>query len=249
MAKRSKKKNPNRSTIRQREVFAYNNALQTQQKEWQLKLNITIAVVVAVLFISFILLPVVNLTFSSADLNGAQQITDEPIELVVNMSFLDILTALAGGYEDSISYIANNNNMSFSASIIEGFIRKSITQEDIDGLDMAYVVSLVVAIIMLISMVLLLIAVSILRRNKKDNIWLALSIFFMSIMSIVQWILYVAIGIQAMGRGQIQPHIGSYLTMFAGITMAVVYIIFKSRMVKLAGKNNPLSDNKTQRKA
>lgn len=249
MAKRSKKKNPNRSTIRQREILAYNNALQTQQKEWQLKLNITIAVVVAVLFISFILLPVVNMTFSNSISLGETSESSQDIELVVDMSFLDILTALAGGYEDSISYIVANNNEGMSGNLVENVFRQMVTQEDIDGLDMAYVVSLVVTIIMLVSMVLLLIAVSILRRNKKDNIWLALSIFFMSIMSIVQWVLFVAIGIQAMGRGQIQPHIGSYLTMFAGITMAVIYIIFKSRMVKLAGKNNPMTENKTQRKA
>lgn len=236
MAKRSKKKNPNLLTSKDRENIEFNKSLDAQKKSWDKKLNITVGIMVGVLFVCLVILPALNMSFtrSLSDIVGeteGQEDTD--FTMVTQLSFLDILTALAGGYEDSIDYIAHNNNSGMNADIAANLFRSLVTQEDIDMLDNAYRVSLIITLVAMLVLILFVVCVSVYRSKNKDGILFLISLFVMSAISVVQFVFFAIVGIMAQDKGQIQPHIGSYFMLFAGITLAVVYIIYRRAVGKI----------------
>ena len=143
MAKRSKKKNPMLLSSKDRENIEFNNSLDKQKNLWGKKLNITLGIVIGVVFLCLILLPVFNMSFtrSLSDLVGSTEgEEDTDFTMVTEMSFLDILTALAGGYEDSIQYIAHNNDSDMSADIADDLFmiengRKAFQKPCMTGID------------------------------------------------------------------------------------------------------------------
>lgn len=236
MAKRSKKKNPMLLSSKDRENIEFNNSLDKQKNLWGKKLNITLGIVIGVVFLCLILLPVFNMSFtrSLSDLVGSTEgEEDTDFTMVTEMSFLDILTALAGGYEDSIQYIAHNNDSDMSADIADDLFRKFVTSEDIEMLDNAYYVSLFITIAAIIVFVLFVIIVSVYRSKNKDGIMLGISIVLMFAISMIQFLFFVIVGLSAADKGELQPHIGSYFMLFAGTTIFVVYIIYRMKIKKL----------------
>ncbi len=236
MAKRSKKKNPMLLSSKDRENIEFNNSLDKQKNLWGKKLNITLGIVIGVVFLCLILLPVFNMSFtrSLSDLVGSTEgEEDTDFTMVTEMSFLDILTALAGGYEDSIQYIAHNNDSDMSADIADDLFRKFVTSEDIEMLDNAYYVSLFITIAAIIVFVLFVIIVSVYRSKNKDGIMLGISIVLMFAISMIQFLFFVIVGLSAADKGELQPHIGSYFMLFAGTTIFVVYIIYRIKIKKL----------------
>lgn len=236
MAKRSKKKNPMLLSSKDRENIEFNNSLDKQKNLWGKKLNITLGIVIGVVFLCLILLPVFNMSFtrSLSDLVGSTEgEEDTDFTMVTEMSFLDILTALAGGYEDSIQYIAHNNDSGMSADIADELFRKFVTSEDIEMLDNAYYVSLFITIAAIIVFVLFVIIVSVYRSKNKDGIMLGISIVLMFAISMIQFLFFAIVGLSAADKGELQPHIGSYFMLFAGTTIFVVYIIYRIKIKKL----------------
>lgn len=236
MAKRSKKKNPMLLSSKDRENIEFNNSLDKQKNLWGKKLNITLGIVIGVVFLCLILLPVFNMSFtrSLSDLGGSTELEeDADFTMVTEMSFLDILTALAGGYEDSIQYIAHNNDSDMSADIADDLFRKFVTSEDIEMLDNAYYVSLFITIAAIIVFVLFVIIVSVYRSKNKDGIMLGISIVLMFAISMIQFLFFAIVGLSAADKGELQPHIGSYFMLFAGTTIFVVYIIYRIKIKKL----------------
>lgn len=236
MAKRSKKKNPMLLSSKDRENIEFNNSLDKQKNLWGKKLNITLGIVIGVVFLCLILLPVFNMSFtrSLSDLVGSTELEeDADFTMVTKMSFLDILTALAGGYEDSIQYIAHNNDSGMSADIADELFRKFVTSEDIEMLDNAYYVSLFITIAAIIVFVLFVIIVSVYRSKNKDGIMLGISIVLMFAISMIQFLFFAIVGLSAADKGELQPHIGSYFMLFAGTTIFVVYIIYRIKIKKL----------------
>lgn len=236
MAKRSKKKNPMLLSSKDRENIEFNNSLDKQKNLWGKKLNITLGIVIGVVFLCLILLPVFNMSFtrSLSDLVGSTEgEEDTDFTMVTEMSFLDILTALAGGYEDSIQYIAHNNDSDMSADIADDLFRKFVTSEDIEMLDNAYYVSLFITIAAIIVFVLFVIIVSVYRSKNKDGIMLGISIVLMFAISMIQFLFFAIVGLSAADKGELQPHLGSYFMLFAGTTIFVVYIIYRIKIKKL----------------
>lgn len=238
MAKRSKKKNPMLLSSKDKENIEFNNSLDKQKNLWGKKLNITLGIVIGVVFLCLILLPVFNMSFTSSlsALVGSTELEeDADFTMVTVMSFLDILTALAGGYEDSIQYIAHNNDSGMSANIADELFRKFVENENIDikMLDNAYYVSLFITIAAIIVFVLFVIIVSVYRSKNKDGIMLGISIVLMFAISMIQFLFFAIVGLSAADKGELQPHIGSYFMLFAGTTIFVVYIIYRIKIKKL----------------
>ena len=156
MSKRSKKKNPSALTAKDRENIEFNAALDRQKAVWVKKFNITLAVVMSVVFVCILLLPVFSMSFTRSlkDLIGdaageLDESADEDFTMVTSMSFLDFLTALAGGYEDSVSYIAANNNSGIDSSVVDTVFRNFVSQDEVEELNRAYYVAFALAIALL----------------------------------------------------------------------------------------------------
>lgn len=236
MAKRSKKKNPSLLSVKDRENIEFNNSLDMQKTAWGKKLNITLGITIGVIFLCLLLLPVFNMSFTRSlkDIVGDYEgLEDTDYTMVTQLSFLDILTALAGNYSDSIDYIANNNDSGMDAGIAEDLFRKFVTNEDIEMLNGAYYASLVIAIVAMAIFVVFVITVAVYRSKGKDGAWLFLSTIIMSAISIIQFVFFVIIGAKAADKGELQPHIGSYFMLFAGITLLTVYIVYRTKIGKL----------------
>ena len=251
MAKRSKKKNPNAPSNQQRENIRHNQALDIEIGKWNRNLNITLAVVIAVAVISCLLLPILDMNFSSSlsEFLGEYASDDKPASVEKSMSALDFLFAMTYGYSNSIEYIAKSGNNSlgiggdFSDAVYNVFLTK-VTQDDIDMLDNAYIFAFVLCILLFISIVALVTVTAVKRSKKQDGISLMVAIIIFSVLAILQWIFFVAVGIASAGKGQIQPHVGSYLLLASAITLCVVYGIFKSKVKNLGAQRKPVKEEK-----
>lgn len=236
MAKRSKKKNPSLLSVKDRENIEFNNSLDKQKKAWAKKLNIAVGIVVGVIFLCLVLLPVFNMSFTRSlkDIVGeVEEMEDADYTMVTKLSFLDILTALAGNYSDSIDYIVHNNDSGMNAGIAEDLFRKFVTDEDIEMLDGAYRVSLAITIASMVAFVLFVVCVAVYRAKGRDGILLFASVLLMSAVCVLQFVFFIIVGAGAADKGQLQPHIGSYLMFFAGVTLVTVYSVYRIKISKL----------------
>lgn len=245
MSKRSKKKNPNPISAKERANIEFNAALDVQKSAWDKRLNITIAVVMCVIFACILLLPVFNMSFTRSlkDLLGDaadESAQDADMTMVTTLSFLDILTALAGGYEDSADYICSNNDSGLDKSIVDGVFRKYVTEEEIAQLDRAYYVALALAVALIVVYLAAIAVIAAYRSKGKDGVMLALFASLLSAMCIAQWIFFVVIGASAADKGQLQPHAGSYFLLFAGITLITVYGVYRSATAKIKRQYRPV---------
>ncbi|MDE6474024.1 MAG: hypothetical protein K2L70_02890 [Clostridia bacterium] len=247
MAKRSKKKNPDVLSNQQREIMRRNQALDLEKGKWDKKLNITVAVVVAVIVISYLLLPLLSMNFtgSLSEFLGDLVTEDETMSIGVDMSTFDFLFAMTKGYSNSIEYIAkaNADSNDLSSEIIYNAFLTKVTQEDINMLDRAYIFAFVLCILLLVA-IALFVAVTVIKRSKKqDGILFLASVIIFSVIAILQWLFFVAVGIASAGRGQIQPHIGSYLLLAGAVTLCAVYGIYRSKVKKLEAQRAPIENN------
>lgn len=240
MSKRSKKKNPSVLTAKDRENIEFNAALDRQKAVWVKKFNITLAVVMSVVFVCILLLPVFSMSFTRSlkDLIGdaAEELDEsegEDFTMVTSMSFLDFLTALAGGYEDSVSYIAANNNSGIDSSVVDTVFRNFVSQDEVEEFNRAYYVAFALAIALLAVYIINVATVSVYRSKGKDSVILAIFFALLSALSVAQWIFFVIVGAGAADKGQLQPHIGSYFLLFAGITLMTVYIIQRVKIGRI----------------
>ena len=246
MAKRAKKKNPNALSNQQKENLRHNQALDLQIGKLDKKLNITVAVVIAVVVISFLLLPLLNMNFSGSlkEFLGDLVSEDQTMNIEVNMSALDFLFAKTKGYSNSIEYIAKSNaeDSGLGADILYNAFLTKVTQEDIDMLDNAYIFAFVLCILLLIALIALVVIMAIKRSKKQDGVSLLTSIIAFSVLAFIQWIFFVAVGIASAGKGQIQPHIGSYFLLAGAVTLCVVYGLYRKKVKKLNGQRKPVED-------
>lgn len=240
MSKRSKKKNPSALTAKDRENIEFNAALDRQKAAWVKKFNITLAVVMSVVFLCILLLPVFSMSFTRSlkDIIGdaageLDESADEDFTMVTSMSFLDFLTALAGGYEDSVGYIAANNNSGIESSAVDEVFRSFVSDDEVAELDRAYYVAFALAIALLAVYIINIATVSVYRSKGKDSVILAIFFALLSALSVAQWIFFVIVGAGAADKGQLQPHIGSYFLLFAGITLMTVYIIQRVKIGRI----------------
>lgn len=244
MAKRSKKKNPNLLSEKQKADIRHNQQLDLAKDKLDKKLNITIGIVIAVAVISFLLLPTLNLNFSGSlsEILGdlVSEENDQNMEVVVNMSSLDILFAMTKGYKDSIEYIVNKNSSGIGATIMDQAFRMKATEQDIEMLDFAYIVSFILAIIFFISLVIFILITVLKRTKKADSLSFMISAIIFSALAILQWIFFVCVGIASADKGQIQPHIASYLLFAAGITLISVYGVYRNKVKKLNSQRKPV---------
>ena len=111
-------------------------------------------------------------------------------------------------------------------------------------LDKSYVIAFILCILLFIAIVAFVVITAVKRSKKQDGVALMISIIVFSALAFIQWILFVAVGIASAGRGQIQPHIGSYLLVAAAITMCVVYALYRSKVKKLNGQRKPVKEEK-----
>ena len=246
MAKRSKKKNPSALSEKQRADVRFNEELDLKKSKLDKKLNIAIGVVIAVAAIAFLLLPTLNMNFSGSlseflgDFVAEGQ--DQDMEVALEMNNFDILFAMTKGYKNSIEYIANSNAEGIGATIVYNAFLTKVTQEDIDMLDGAYIASFIISILLLISLVFLIIIAIVKRSKKSDGVSLMTATVIFSVFAIGQWILFVAVGIASAGRGQIQPHIGSYLLFASAVTLCSVYGVYRNKVKKLKKQRKPIED-------
>ncbi len=247
MAKRSKKKNPSALTAKDRENIEFNAALDNQKAAWVKKFNITLAVVMSVVFVCILLLPVFSMSFTSSlkDIIGdaAGEIDDsedQEFTMVTTMSFLDFLTALAGGYDDSVDYISSNNNSGIDVSIVDSVFRNFVTEDEIEELDRAYYVALVLAVALFAVYFINIAVVSVYRSKGKDGAVLAFFLALLCALCIAQWIFFVIVGAGAADKGQLQPHIGSYFLLFAAVTLIVVYILQRVKIARINKQYRPV---------
>lgn len=246
MAKRSKKKNPSSLSEKQRADIRFNQELDLKKGKLDKKLNITIGIVIAVAVISFLLLPALNMNFSGSlsDFLGdlAPESEDQEMGVTLDMSFLDILFAMTKGYSNSIEYIANSNASGVGATIIYNAFMTKVTQQDIEMLDGAYVVSFILSILILISLVFLIIITIVKRTKKADGVSFMAAVIIFSVFAPAQWITFVVIGAASAGRGQIQPHIASYLLLASAATLCSVYGVYRNKVKELKGQRKPVED-------
>lgn len=247
MAKRSKKRNPSALSAQDRENIAFNSSLDKQKAAWGKRLNITFAVVMCVIFVCILLLPVFSMSFTRSlkdiigdSVSGIDESVDQEFEMVTTMSFLDFLTALAGGYEDSVAYISSNNNSGIEVSVVEKVFRNFVTADEIEELDGAYYAAFAFAIALYVAYFALVAVISAYRSKGKDGVGLAVTVAVESALCIAQWIFFVIVGARAADKGQLQPHIGSYFLLFSGITLAVVYILQRVKTKKLDRQYRPV---------
>ena len=246
MAKRAKKKNPSALSEKQKADIRFNQELDLKKDKLDKKLNITVGVVIAVVVIAFLLLPALNMNFSGSlsDFLGdlVSQENDQNMEVALDMTYLDILFAMTKGYSNSIEYIANSNASGIGATLIYNAFMTKVTQEDIDMLDGAYIVSFILAILLIIALLLLLVITIIKRRKNADGVSFLTAVILFSALAIAQWILFIAVGIASAGRGQIQPHIASYLLFAGAVTLCSVYGVYRNKVKKLKGQRKPVED-------
>ncbi|MDE5990207.1 MAG: hypothetical protein K2H36_01335 [Clostridia bacterium] len=238
MAKRSKKKNPGALTNQQKADILFNKTLDVKKKGLDIRLNVTIGIVVALCLLAFLIMPAINMNFSSAlsDILGTTMESDEEnptIGVTVNMSFLNFLTAPSGGYDNAVDYIAENTNSSISPLLIKSAFTQMMTKEDTQMLNSAYIMILIVSALWLASWLLWFCAVCVNRKNNKDGLFLLISSIVFIALSIAQWIMFLAVGIASAGKAQIQPHIASYLIIAGAIAVATVYGLYRVKIKKI----------------
>ncbi|MDE7216194.1 MAG: hypothetical protein K2O08_05250 [Clostridia bacterium] len=246
MAKRSKKKNPNALTQQQKADIQFNKTLDLKKTALDIRLNIALGIVVGLCIIAFLIMPALNMNFSSAlseilDYEIQEAEDDPTFAITVNMSMLDFLTASSGGYEDAIDYISKNTNSSIDPQIISAAFAQKITTEDINMLKDAYTVALIISALWLLSWVVLLCAVCAYRSKNKDGVFLLLSVAAFALVSAIQWIVFVIVGAASAGRAGIQPHIASYLILASAITATVVYGLYRKKIKKINGQRKPVA--------
>ena len=234
MAKRSKKKNPNALTSQQKADLLFNKTLDEKKKGLDKRLNITLGIVVGLCILAFLLMPTVNINLSSqlSDLYDTEGGEDTNLAVTVNMSFLDFLTAPAG-YDSPIRYLSEHTGSTVNSTLIYSAFSQIVTKAEEKMLDDAYALILTIAILWLVSWAVWLLAICISRRKNKDGIFLCASGIAFIALSIAQWIAFVIIAIASVGKAQIQPHIASYLIMASGVTLAVVYGLYRSKVKRL----------------
>ena len=246
MAKRSKKKNPNALSEQQKADIRHNQTLDLKKDKLDKKLNIAIGIVIAIAAIALLLLPALNMNFSGSLSEFLGDFVTEEIDqemgVTLDMTYIDFLFAMTKGYSDSIAYIANSNASGLGASIVETAFRSKVTQQDVDMLDSAYIVSFVLSILLFVSLVILIITTIVKRSKKADGISFMTAVTIFSILAIAQWIFFVAVGAASAGRAQIQPHIASYLLLAAAITLRSVYGVYRNKVKKLNKQRKPVED-------
>ncbi|MDE6474936.1 MAG: hypothetical protein K2L70_07550 [Clostridia bacterium] len=246
MAKRSKKKNPNALSEQQKADIRFNQTLDLEKHRLDKKLNITIGIVVAIAAIALLLLPALNLNFSgslSEFLGGlVTEESDQELSVALDMTYFDFLFAMTKGYKDSIEYIANSNSSGIGATIVYNAFMMKVTQKDIDLLDVAYIVSFILTILLFVSLIAFIVITIVKRSKKSDGISFLTAVIIFSALAIAQWILFVAVGIVSAGRGQIQPHIASYLLLAGAITLCSVYGVYRNKVKKLNGQRKPVEE-------
>ena len=234
MAKRSKKKNPNALTSQQKADLLFNKALDDKKKSLDTRLNITVGIIVALCIIAFLLMPAVNINFSGqlSDILKIDLEEDATIGVTINMSFLDFLTAPAG-YDSPVKYLAEHTDSSIDKSLMYEAFSQIVTKADEKMLSDAYALILTVTILWLVSWVVWFLAVCINRKKNKDGVFLRASSIAFIALSILQWIVFIVVAIASASKAQIQPHISSYLIMASGVTLAVVYGLYISKVKRL----------------
>lgn len=246
MAKRAKKKNPNALSNQQKEIARHNQALDLAVGKLDKKLNITVAVVIAVAMISILLLPLLNLNFSGSlkEFLGDLVSEDQTMSIEVNMSAFDFLFAKTKGYSNSIEYIAKSNadSIGMSADILYNAFLMKVTREDIDMLDNAYIFAFILCILLFIAIFAFVVITSIKRSKKQDGVLFIMSAIIFSALAMIQWIFFVAVGIASAGKGQIQPHIGSYLLFSGAIALCVVYGLYREKVKHLNRQRKSVDD-------
>ena len=94
----AKKKKFNSLSAEVKANIRHNQVLEEKKKGLDKRLNITLGVVIGVLFIAFLLLPALSMNFSGSlkDYLGdlVPEGEDKSIEVACNMSFVDILFAM-----------------------------------------------------------------------------------------------------------------------------------------------------------
>lgn len=246
MAKRSKKKNPNLLSEKQRADLRHNQELDEKKRKLDLKLNITLGIVIAVTVISFLLLPALNMNFTGSlkeflgDLIPDDK--DQTMGITVDMSFIDILFAMTKGFDNSIDYIVSSNDSGMNAEILKNAFMTKVTQEEIDALDNAYIASFAISILFFVSLIALITLTAIKRSKKKDGILLFVSVLLFSILSALQWVFFVAVGAASAGKGQIQPHISSYLILAASIALSCVYGLYRRKVKAIKADRRPVEE-------
>ena len=251
MAKRSKKKNPNALTAKQKADVIFNQALDKKKKGLDIRLNITFGIVVGLCIIAFLIMPVVNMNFSSSlsDILGSEidlGEEDSQIGVTVNMSFLNFLTAPLGGYKSVAEYLSTHTSSSINSSVLLSAFETMMTKEDAKLLNDAYIMILIVAVIWLVSWLMWLIAVCVNRKSNKDNAFLFITSIIFIAVSIAQWAIFIAIAISSAGKAQIQPHIASYLIMAGAVAVAVVYGLYKAKIKKINKQRREVPTNEEQ---
>ena len=244
MAKRSKKKNPNALSEQQKADIRHNQTLALKKENLDKKLNITVGIVIAIAAIALLLLPALNMNFSGSlkDLLGdaIAEGEDQEMAVALDMTYFDFLFAMTKGYKDSIEYIVNSNSSGIGATVLYNAFMLKVTQEDIDMLDSAYMVSFVLSILLFVSFAALVIVTIVKRSKKADGISFMTAVIIFSALAIAQWIFFVAVGVASAGKGQIQPHIASYLLFAAAITLCSVYGVYRYKVKKLNGQKKPV---------
>lgn len=248
MAKRSKKKNHNALSQQQKADIRHNQTLDLAKGKLDKKLNITAAVVIAIAMISLLLLPMLNMNFSGSLSeflgSSAAESEDQTMSIEVNMSTFDFLFAMTKGYSNSIEYIANSNASGIGATIIYNAFLMKTTQEDIDMLDNAYIIAFILSILLIVTSFAFVVITAVVRPKKKDGVLFLTSVIVFSVLAILQWIFFVTVGIASAGRGQIQPHIASYLLFAGAVTLCVVYGIYRQKVKKLNASRKPVEEIK-----
>lgn len=237
MAKRSKKKNPNLLTESQKADIRFNESLDIKKKELDIRLNITMGIVVGLCLLAFLVMPAVNMNFSGSlsDILGSQVELEEDTQMsvTVNMSFIDFLTAPAGGYENALRYLAEHTDSDINVDLIYAAFQSQVTPDETEMLGQAYTVALAGTVILLISLIVFTVAVAVMRHNKKDGLFLILSSTLFIAIGIIQWIIFLAVGLGASSKGLIQPHIAAYIVLAAAVTLAVVYGLYRKKVKRL----------------
>lgn len=241
----AKKKKFNSLSAEVKANIRHNQALEEKKKGLDKRLNITLGIVIGVLFIAFLLLPALSMNFSGSlkDYLGdlVPEGEDKSIEVACNMSFVDILFAMTKGHENSIDYIVNNNSSGISASMLKVAFMSKVTNAEIRQFDMAYIASFVIAIALFAAMAVLVTVTAIKRSKNKCGISFFITVVLLDVLAALQWILFLAVGISASGKGYIQPHIASYLILAGSIALTAVYAVYlnKVRKINLGKKQVP----------
>lgn len=246
MAKRSKKKNPNALTQQQKADIQFNKTLDAKTKALDIRLNIVLGIVAGLCILAFLVMPALNMNFSSAlseilDVEIEENEEDPTFAVTVNMSMLDFLTASLGGYESVIDYLSKNTGSSIDENVIRSAFEQKIIKDEISMLRQAYTVALILSAAWLLSWIVFLIAICVYRKSNKDGIGLVISAAVFALLSAASWIMFVAVGAASAGKASIQPHIGSYLILAAAVTLIVVYALYRKKIKKINRQRKPVA--------